>query len=214
MTLNTRSSSTGLRFNRMPISVLASTLVAVFACSLIASRIRAADDSTSPAEKQRQLISVLQSDAPPQEKAITCKKLLVYGTKDAVPALAALLKDKDLASWSRIALEAIPDPAAAAALRDALGQVEGRLLVGVINSIGVRRDAQAVPALVEKLNSSDAQVASAAAAALGAIGGELAAKALDQSLRSSPPISNASCLRRRSSVRLIFQVFVPSVRFS
>ena len=187
MTLNTRSSSTGLRFHRLPKNVLASSLVAVFACSLIASRIRAADDSTSPAEKQRQLISVLQSDAPPQEKAITCKKLLVCGTKDAVPALAALLTDKDLASWSRIALEAIPDPAAAAALRDALGKVEGRLLVGVINSIGARRDAQAVPALVEKLNNSDAQVASAAAAALGAIGGELAAKALEQSLRSSPP---------------------------
>jgi hypothetical protein len=37
----------------------------------------------------------------------------------AVPALAALLTDEQLAAWARIALEAIPDPAADQALREA-----------------------------------------------------------------------------------------------
>jgi hypothetical protein len=108
--------------------------------------IRAADDNIKHAarEKQHQLIGVLQSDAPPAEKAIACKQLAVYGDKEAVPALAPLLSDANLASWARIALEVIPGPAADEALRAAAGKLQGKLLVGVINSIGVRRDPKAV----------------------------------------------------------------------
>ena len=143
-------------------------------------------DSRSPKERELRLISVLQSDAPPAEKAITCKRLAVYGTEAAVPALAALLPDEKLSSWARIALEVIPGPAADEALRQAAGKVRGMLLVGVINSIGVRRDAQAVDVLAERLKDSDAEAASAAAVALGRIGGEQAAKILQRFLASAP----------------------------
>ncbi len=136
--------------------------------------------------KESDLIGVLQSDAPKGDKAITCKQLAIYGTEQAVPALAPLLADKELASWARIALEAIPGPAADAALRNALSELEGRLLIGAINSISVRRDARAVNALVQKLGDSNAAVASAAAVALGHIGGEQATKALTQALSSAP----------------------------
>src|SRR5205807_3185965 len=91
-------------------------------------------------EKERKLVAILKSDAPTQDKAIPCKQLAIYGTKDAVPALAALLSNSDLASWARIALEAIPDPAVDDALRTAMGKLQGNLLVGVINSIGYRHD--------------------------------------------------------------------------
>ncbi|MBW7990397.1 MAG: HEAT repeat domain-containing protein [Planctomycetes bacterium] len=143
-----------------------------------------AQDQPGPAVnvKERDLIAVLQSDAPKGEKAITCKRLAIYGTEQSVPVLAPLLADKELASWARIALEAIPGPAADTALRNALGKLQGRLLVGTINSIGVRRDAQAIGALVQKLDDANAGVASAAAVALGHIGGEQATKALSQSL--------------------------------
>jgi HEAT repeat protein len=136
--------------------------------------------------KESDLIAVLQSDAPKGEKAITCKRLAIYGTEQSVPALAPLLADEELASWARIALEAIPGPDADAALRDALGKLQGRLLVGVINSISVRRDVHAVDTLVQKLDDANAGVASAAAVALGHIGGEQAAKALTQSLTDAP----------------------------
>ncbi len=136
--------------------------------------------------KEGDLIGVLQSDAPEGDKAIACKQLAIYGTEQAVPALAPLLADADLASWARIALEAIPGPAADAALRNALGVLEGRLLIGTINSIAVRRDDRAVDALVQKLNDANADVASAAAAALGHIGGEQAVRALTQSLANAP----------------------------
>jgi HEAT repeat protein len=133
-------------------------------------------------EKERKLIDILKSDVPPADKAVPCKQLVVYGTKDAVPVLAALLPDPQLASWARIALEAIPDPAADEALRQAVPRLQGKLLVGVINSIGVRHDPKAVGALVKKLKDADPEVASAAAVALGHIGGANATKALTRAL--------------------------------
>jgi len=136
--------------------------------------------------KQDELIAVLQSNAPKAEKAITCKRLAIYGTEKAVPDLAPLLADKELASWARIALEAIPGPAADAALRDALDKLEGRLLIGTINSIAVRRDSRAVDGLAKKLGNADAGVVSAAAVALGHIGGQRAATVLRRTLSNAP----------------------------
>jgi len=153
----------------------------------VASAMAAAQAQAGAAnDRERKFISVLQSDAPPQNKAMACKQLAIYGTKAAVPALAALLSDKRLASWARIGLEAIPDPAADEALRQAMGKLKGKLLIGAINSIGRRRDAKAVDALVPKLKDADAEVASAAAAALGRIGGAQAAKALEPFLARAP----------------------------
>lgn len=145
-----------------------------------------AQDRPAADVKQNDLIAVLQSDAPKAEKAITCKRLAIYGTEQSVPALAPLLADKELASWARIALEVIPGPVADVALRNALGKLEGQLLVGAINSISVRRDVNAVDTLVQKLDDTNTDVASAATVALGHIGGEQAAKALIQSLADAP----------------------------
>lgn len=161
-------------------------LAVAFTVSLGQARAFAADSQDSAAEKQRKLIGVLQSDSPPQDKAIACKQLAVYGDKAAVPPLASLLADERLASWARIALEAIPDSGADDALREAAGKLQGRLLIGVINSIGYRRDAKATATLIDKLGQADVDVASAAAAALGRIGGEPAAKALEKCLASAP----------------------------
>jgi len=145
-----------------------------------------AQNSLAADPKEQDLIAVLQSNAPKSEKAITCKKLAIYGSEQAVGALAPLLADKELASWARIALEAIPGTAADTALRDSLGKLQGRLLVGVINSIAVRRDVRAVDPLIVKLGDANASVASAAAVALGHLGGEKAAKALTKSLANGP----------------------------
>lgn len=138
-----------------------------------------------PPAKEADLIAVLQSDAPKADKAITCKKLAVWGSEQAVPALAPLLADPELASWARIALEAIPGEAADQALRESLAQLKGRLLIGAINSLGVRRDAQALDALAAKLADSDPEVAAAAAVALGRIGGTNAIKTLQPALSTT-----------------------------
>jgi HEAT repeat protein len=102
-----------------------------------------------------QLIATLKSDAAHKEKADACRQLAMVGTKDAVPVLAALLSDEKLAHMARYALEPIPDPAVDDALRAALGRLKGRPLVGVICSIGVRRDRMAVQSLAKKLRRNN-----------------------------------------------------------
>ena len=147
---------------------------------------RAADGFKASPEKEKELIAVLRSDASPGEKAIACKKLAIDGSGESVADLAKLLADPQLSSWSRIALEAIPGTAPDEALRKASESLEGRLLVGVLNSIGVRRDANAVEALTKRLSDKDEEVASAAAVALGHIGNDAAAKSLRPLLISGP----------------------------
>lgn len=159
--------------------------------TLCSPSLRAADGQ-SAAEKERQLIGILTTGATPAEKAITCKRLAIYGTKDAVPVLAPLLANPDLSSWARIALEAIPDPAANDALITATGKLNGRLLIGVINSLGVRKDARSTDALIKLLDAQDKDAAAAAAEALGHIGGAAATKALTAKLNSDSAVLRSS----------------------
>ena len=58
-------------------------------------------------------------------KDFVCRKLAIIGTAESVPALAALLPDKDLSHMARYALERIPAPEAAKALREALAKTSG-----------------------------------------------------------------------------------------
>jgi HEAT repeat protein len=167
---------------RTPLTLLAALLI-----SLAGSTSgQAADAPESSAEKAKQALATLKSDAPPEEKAAACKRLAVYGSPDAVPALAPLLGDERLAAWARIPLEVMPGPAADDALRDAASKLYGNLLVGVINSIGVRRDVKAVDPLALRLKDANADVASAAAVALGRIGNPAAIAALEPMLSTAP----------------------------
>jgi len=162
-------------------------IVALLVTSFTVSNIALADGPATSPEKEQELLAVLKSDAAPADKAITCKQLAIYGSAAAVPELAKLLPIPELSSWARIALESIPGPEADEALRTATESLQGRLLVGAINSIGVRRDAAAVAALSGKLKDADAEVAAAAAVALGRIGNDDASKALRTALADSSP---------------------------
>jgi HEAT repeat protein len=112
------------------------------------------------------------------QKNVACRRLALIGTAAAVPALAALLTHAELAHYARFALKPIPDPAVDAALLAAIPKVKGRLLVGVVNTIGQRQDAEAVEPLSKLMMSADPEVAEAAALAIGKIGGPGAAKVL------------------------------------
>ncbi|MEA3367648.1 MAG: HEAT repeat domain-containing protein, partial [Planctomycetota bacterium] len=139
-------------------------------------------------EAEAKLLAVLKSDdASREEKATACRRLAVVGTRKAVPVLAGLLGDEALSHMARYALEPIPDPSVDAALRQALGKVKGRPLVGVVGSLGVRKDAKAVPLMAPLLGSLDADVAHAAARALGSIGTPEAVKALQNALGRDAP---------------------------
>jgi len=153
---------------------------------LVAGAVQSFAQTVPPKEDEAKLIAVLKSDAPHKDKADACRQLALIGTKDAVTPLAALLGDEKLSHMARYALEPIPDPAVDEVLRDALGKLKGRPLVGVIGSVGVRRDARAVRPLTKMLQGPDAEVAQAAARALGSIASQRATRALQRALRNAP----------------------------
>jgi HEAT repeat protein len=164
--------------------ILLTALVVVFSGPLFGQTI-------PPAGSEGKLIEVLKSDASHKEKADACRQLSIIGTKDAVAPLAALLSDEKLSHMARYGLEPNPDPAVDEAFRGALGKLKGRPLVGVIGSIGVRRDAKAVPALSKLQHNPDRDVAQAASRALGSIGTSDAAKALTSAIEADSTSINS-----------------------
>ena len=115
-------------------------------------------------------------------KAKACVRLGELGAKDAIPVLAGLLDKDHLNVYARSGLEPMAGPDADDALRAAIPKLKGNHLIGVINSLGKRRDARAVPALARLLHSPDQETARSAAASLGSIGGAQAQKDLQSAL--------------------------------
>jgi HEAT repeat protein len=88
-----------------------------------------------------------------------------------------MLADPRTAEMARLILERIPGEPANEALRRAPAAVSGKLRVGIINSLAVRGDPRAVPAL-RSLAGQSGQDAEAAIAALGNIATAEAVRAL------------------------------------
>lgn len=162
------------RWNRILLASLLAGLLAVVT-------------TAAAADEEQDLIATLQAAASVPQKCAACQKLRIIGTARAVPALAALLGEERTSHAARYALEAMPYPEAGAALRDAAGKTSGAIQAGVIDSLGWRRDRQAVPQLAPLLAGADVTVASAAACALGRIGGPEAVAALSAARDKTPP---------------------------
>lgn len=143
--------------------------------------------SSAHAVAEPELIAVLaSSEATWESKAEACRELRQKGSGAAAPALGSLLGDAKLSHYARFALENIPGPEAAAALRDALPTAAPELQRGILASIGARRDSDSVETLQPYLQSPDPQVAEAAAAALGRIGSGDSIRALASFLVDAP----------------------------
>src|SRR5438552_3307927 len=93
-------------------------------------------DEAARKDLEARLIAALKTEISRDAKDYVCRKLMVVGTSACVPALAALLSEKDYSHMARFALERIQAPEAAAALRDALPKLAGALKAGVIGSLG------------------------------------------------------------------------------
>lgn len=140
-----------------------------------------------------QLVQILKDPASTTfQKAKACMRLAMVGTPAAAPALAALLGDEKLSHYARFGLVPIPDPSVDEALRSALRKLKGKLLVGVIDSIGQRKDAKAVDSLTKLMYDSDPDTARAAIAALGLISGARATAVLREGLLKTKGPSRAA----------------------
>src|SRR4051812_37343044 len=74
-------------------------------------------DAAKRKELEEKLAAALKTDLTVDGKQVVCRYLMTIGTSACVPTLAALLAEKDLSHMARYALERIPTPEAAAALR-------------------------------------------------------------------------------------------------
>lgn len=138
---------------------------------------------------ESRLVGVLATGASRSAKDVVFRKLTLVGTAASTAALATFLADAELSHMARYALERIPAPEAAQALRDALPKLSGKLKVGVVGSLGVRRDTASIPVLAAMLSDADASVACAAATALADIGTAEAGQVLGKAL---PTASSAA----------------------
>ena len=173
----------------------------------------ATSDPKRAADVELRLLSVLQSGASIEAKQFVCRQLRLVGSDSSVLFLGRMLNDPKLGHMARQALEAMPSAAASAALRQALHTTRGDLLVGVINSLGERRESTSVSALTAQLDSRDVAVVQAAISALGKIGGESAFDALravagrfDPALGegASVSVNLSEDAQRRLDVRYLF----------
>ncbi len=162
--------------------------LAAIGLALVCISAAAAAAPLSDKEQEAKLIAVLtKSDASLKDKADACRVLSLIGTKECIAPLAGLLGDEKLSHLARYALEPNPDPGVDEALRAALKTLKGRPLVGVIGSLGVRRDQKAVEPISALLKDADPAIAKAAARSLGRIGVAPAAEALQKNVDVSSP---------------------------
>jgi len=162
-------------------SLLACALILVSILALPAVRAAAVGG-----DAEAKWIAVLQSGAGWQEKQQACRELRIVGTVASLPELAALLTDPELSGYARFALETMNYPEVDALLHDALGKTTGPLQTGIVITLGARRDASAVPLLAPLLGNADAELARAAAGALGRIATPESADALAQFRATAP----------------------------
>jgi HEAT repeat protein len=140
--------------------------------------VAAQGDAAALKALEKGLVDALAGGISRSAQDYVCRKLRVVGTGQSVEVLAALLPVEETSHIARYALERIPDEKAIEAMRDALPKVSSKLKVGMIGSLGTRRDEKSIMALSKLLDDSDIQVARAAAQSLGLIGTSASANEL------------------------------------
>ena len=136
----------------------------------VADMVRKAHGSAAQTRDiEQRFIALLKSDASLAGKDFVCKQLSVMGSDASVPALSALLVEPKTSEMARFALERIPGQATDRALREALARTSDKSRIGIVNSLGRRRDAASVSALRPLALGPDQAIAAAALFALGEI---------------------------------------------
>ncbi|UCH33414.1 MAG: HEAT repeat domain-containing protein [Armatimonadota bacterium] len=117
----------------------------------------------------RALVERAVSSQPAQVRTFAIRMLSFVGRDEAVPALAGLLGDPDLGEIARWALVRIPGKASLGALAGAMPGATGDMKIGLVNALGARGAASALPALESAAAADDPAVRAAALQAIARI---------------------------------------------
>ncbi len=134
---------------------------------------------------EKALIAFLDSEATTAAKMEVCRHLRTIGSERAVSALQRMLLKTETSDIARYTLEKIPGHDVDVILLQAMNRSQGGIKLGLISTLGHRRTADAVPALLKLAAAPDPKMAEAALAALGNIASSEAAAGLTKILKSS-----------------------------
>ncbi len=157
-------------------------------------------DPKKLAAVERDLLAILLDPASEPAAAQDAAQQLGYvmhagsaGSASAsLDALAPLLADPARSEFARLALDRVAGPAVDALYLQALPAASGRTRIGLLDIIGTRSIADAVPVIAPLLRDDDPATAAAAALALGRIASPAALDALAAApAPHSPNILNA-----------------------
>ncbi|HLJ56475.1 MAG TPA: HEAT repeat domain-containing protein [Chthonomonadaceae bacterium] len=155
--------------------------------------IEAAAPAQYPAFEDHLIAILTAADATKPGKQFACQMLRIVGSPKCIPAVAALLPDEQLSHIARYVLLPMHVPAADAALHAALAQTQGAVRIGIVNSLGDRRDAGALSPIAALVNDPDELTGRAALNAIGKIGGVRAMTTLDH-VKPPAPLAGAWAL--------------------
>lgn len=149
------------------------------------------------AEKERRavamaLIGQLGSDVVASVRVLVIEQLGLIGKYETAGPLGKVLaedSDPRVREAARRALERLPVVTAKAKLRAGLATAEGELKMGLLHSLGLRRDALAVQQLLEAVKDSDEGVRLAAIEALALTGEINATPVVEEVLQNSEGIA-------------------------
>jgi HEAT repeat protein len=128
---------------------------------------------------EKKLIVVAGSkDATQAGKAVACRFLQQVGTRRCIPAVSGLLRDEILSDYARLVLERLKSEEADRAMRDALKTAPDKAKIGILASLGERRDRKTIEPAAKLAHSSNPALAKAAIRVIGKLGGEDAAVCL------------------------------------
>ncbi|MFP6584450.1 MAG: ThuA domain-containing protein [Candidatus Hydrogenedentota bacterium] len=140
----------------------------------------ASGDPAKLAALEQDLVSILSdSQATLLGVQAACDGLGLIGTEKAVPELAKLLTaSPEYSDAARLALERIDHLDAGAVLINALDEISDGNRAGLINSLGKRREAAAIPPLTKIAQGNNIPDSDAAVRSLGRIGSKKSMDAL------------------------------------
>jgi HEAT repeat protein len=138
---------------------------------------------------EKQLLDFLASGASLPAKQTVCRHMREIGTGASVPVLGKMLLKPETSDMARYALEKIPGEEAEKVLGEGLTRVDGKIRLGIIDSLGNRGSLSSVSLLEKVMIGSDEKAAVASAIALGKIATPDASAVLSKALtQASGPL--------------------------
>ncbi len=131
-------------------------------------------------DAERRLVGVIESkDAAKPAKLFAAEQLYRLADEDTIPAFERMLAQPDTWDLACTGLEIIKHPKAETVLVHAAENAKGDRLIGILTTLGNRRDPAGVSTLRAQADEGDARTTEAALTALGKIPGKESMQALD-----------------------------------